>query len=351
MYSKVFFFIFALFCLNACGQVLEDKQIIDPFTATTSLLIVTTPASGDFDPQIATASTQSNSIIGGERDIQLTALSGNSLVFSTSVNNGVWDISTPQRGSGFSFLQYDGVDGDIEVDEEGLNSLNLISDFGSAFRIVYLVDEDTDITLVVYGNGNVCDRVIPVDGIPGNNLQESIISFASFTGNCDFSDIGAIEIYVAGFVNVDFALTTFVTYGEVAPTPSRTPSRSASPTTPETASNTPTPSAAPSQEVNACECDCPAFHCGLVYAVPGDDDDTVDDDIHDDDDIIYRPVYYGPVDDDFINILGDDDEFELISREGGLTVNHNDDDDETGNSSSVLAVSITLLVLVAVSLF
>uniref|UniRef100_A0A7S4MU22 Uncharacterized protein n=1 Tax=Vannella robusta TaxID=1487602 RepID=A0A7S4MU22_9EUKA len=107
------------------------------------------------------------------------------------------------------------------------------------------------------------------------------------------------------------------------------------------------------QEGSNCECDCPAFHCGLVYAVPDDDDDSACDDCdtHDDDDIIYRPVYYGPVDDDFAGILGDDDEFELVSRMGGLTINHIDDDDEiTASSVSALSASFTIVVLVAASL-
>merc|ERR1712137_904165 len=332
MFSKLFLIVLALFALTTCGQLFEDKFFIDDFSAGSDSIIIVTPQEGDFEPISESEFTRGN-MIGGERDIELTAIAGNNLVLTSVVTDGQWFVTTPNGGNGFAFLQYDGIDDSTELNTNGLNDLNLLENFASAFRLVFSAD-------------------IEVPGTGQNpQEQEEVIDYSQFDSNCDFARVGAIEVYVQAFDNVDFELNTFTTYGEVAPTPSRTPSSSATPSPGASASNTPTPSVTPTPAPEGCICDCPNFRCGLIYAVPGDDDDQVDDDNHDDDDIIYRPVYYGPVDDDFDHLLGDDDEFELISLEGGLTVNHNDDDDETTSDSSMISVSAALIVLIAAALF
>jgi len=243
--------------------------------------------------------------------------------------------------------------------------LDLSASGASALRIEYTVDNDITLTVNVYsGSTTPCGSFsFDIEGTGSSVVQEETIAFTQFSGNCPFNNIGAIEVRLPLDKPIDFQITTLLTLGvqtSASPSPSReaVPSASRTPAVAGSASRTPavepsatrtpgaspspTPSATPApSEVVGCECNCPAFRCGLVYAVPGDDDDTVDDDTHDDDDIIYRPVYYGPVDDDFDGIDGDDDEFELISRMGGLTVYHNDDDDD--NSAGLVSFSLFLL--------
>jgi len=328
--------------------------------------IVIVSGGGTFDPITKSAVTESSDIIGGERDIQLTLQEGENQVVSALVRDGVYTVTTSTSGRGFASLVYDGQDGDgVNIDTTGL-SLNLNDNSASAIRLVYSVDVDTTIQLNLYSGSSQCTYSFAADGQP-NVDQTETIDYGDFSGSCNFGNIGAIELLIPLPNPVDIEILTILLVGpavSATPSPSRvvvaasatrtpSPSRvvgssasrtpvvvaSASPTPAASASATPTPS--PSAEVVGCECNCPAFRCGLVYAVPGDDDDTVDDDTHDDDDIIYRPIYYGPVDDDFDGIDGDDDEFPLISRMGGLTIYHNDDDDD--NSAGLVSLSFFLL--------
>merc|ERR1712137_1420727 len=224
MFSKLFLIVLALFALTTCGQLFEDKFFIDDFSAGSDSIIIVTPQEGDFEPISESEFTRGN-MIGGERDIELTAIAGNNLVLTSVVTDGQWFVTTPNGGNGFAFLQYDGIDDSTELNTNGLNDLNLLENFASAFRLVFSVDIDTRITLVVYQGTNVCTA--------------------------------AIEVYVQAFDNVDFELNTFTTYGEVAPTPSRTPSSSATPSPGASASNTPTPSVTPTPAPEGCICDCP----------------------------------------------------------------------------------------------
>jgi len=360
LFSKFFLFTLILLVVGTFGQIFEDKTIIDPFSVNTETFLITTPDSDSFNPITESRSTTTQTVIGGERDIQLTALSGANRVFSTSVTSDEWNVNTPTNANGFAFLQYDGLDGTTSLDENGLGGANFLSNSGFGFRIELTVDIDTILSILIYSGGDECSLDIDIDGEP-EVLQEFFVEFDDFSGNCNFGSVGALEVLVEAFDQVDIAIRTFVVFGEVVvnPSPTRTPTRTPQgrpsidislPSVPEP--SVPDPEEPSEPEPNNCFCDCPDFRCGLVYKVPGDDDDTIDDDIHDDDDLIYRPVYYGyePVDDDFEYILGDDDEHELISRERGLTINHSDDDDESTGAASVISASFALIVVVFVSM-
>jgi len=281
--------------------------------------------------------TTANNLLGGERDLELTAESGPAgRILNSGVSAGEWNVATPNSASGFAVMQWDGTDGDADaLSSDGLGGVDLTdSSRAEAFHAIIETDIETTYTFtVVSPGGGSCSREV---AIPGDDTpNDYFLPYTSFSSGCDFANIGGIEILVEAFDNVDAIISLFAVAGEDDPTPSASPAPSPS--------NSPgvTPSPAPSPE--QCVCMCPIFTCGLIYAQPGDDDDTVDDDTYDDDDLIFRPVYYGPGDDDFDNVVPDDDENEFFSFEGGLSVDANDDDDVTTSSSSVLVVPVLLV--------
>jgi len=327
-------------CLVAASLAQRiDRIIVDDYSSGTNSIVITIPENPNFpivDSDIFTDTSASN-LLGGERDLELTVENGPSnRILVSQVNGGEWNTATPNSASGFAVMQWDGTDNDAaNLNPTGLGGIDL-TDTGLAdeFHAIIETDIDTSYTFTVLSqDGSECSRTVE---IPGDDTpQDYFLGFSTFTQGCDFSDVGAIEILVEAFDNVDSIIYLFAVSGEDDPSPSNTPAPSPS--------NSPgvTPSPAPSPE--ECVCMCPIFTCGLIYAQPGDDDDTVDDDTHDDDDLIFRPVYYGPGDDDFDNVIPDDDENEFFSFEGGLSVDANDDDDVTTNSSSVLAVPVLLV--------
>jgi len=174
----------------------------------------------------STGGATSKNIIGGERDLQYTAETGSSgRVFSSSVSvvdgAGQWEISTPNGGSGTVLMQYDGIDGTMTLNVNGFGPISgttggidiTESGKGVAFRVVVETDIDTAYTFKVYSpSGSSCSATITVKG--GNVPLDVSIPFSSFTGNCDFNDVGAIEIYVDANENVDTITTLFTTLGD-----------------------------------------------------------------------------------------------------------------------------------------
>jgi len=189
----------------------------------------------------STGGATSKNIIGGERDLQYTAETGTSgRVFSTSVSvvnsAGQWEISTPNGGSGTVLMQYDGIDGAMNLNVNGFGPITgspggidiTETGKGVAFRVIVETDIDTAYTFKVYSpSGSVCTSTITVKG--GNVPLDTSVPFAGFTGNCDFNDVGAIEVYVDANENVDTITSLFTTLGDPDTNPSATPSPGTSP--------------------------------------------------------------------------------------------------------------------------
>jgi len=361
------------------AQQREVKIVLDSFRDESPLLQVDTnqgPVNGQTGPKTVFGLVSGNTIVGGQRDAELTvtAAAANTGVISVTVDNGAWATSTPDSDSGFSRLQYDGVDTSMTLQTNGLNNYDLTQNLAESFILDVNSDIASQLTVTVYQGGKTCSRSVDIPSTPGAAPKPYILDYSSFNNNCDFTKVGAIEVRVEAFPAVDIIVTRFATYGLVPTTPSRSPTSTRTPSGVASASRTRTPSPAPSgtrtpspipsqsrtpsptptpssvPSVAVCQCNCPAFRCGVVFKVVDDDDDTIDDDTHDDDDLVYRPVYYGPVDDDFDALTGDDDENEFISFQGGLTLTGiNDDDDnipvmDAENGSGVLTVSLAALV-------
>merc|ERR1719387_3411235 len=117
----------------------QDTLIIDDFTTVTPQIIV------------QTRSTTASDILGGERDLRLTVLSGSdNLVLSSGVSNGLFQCATPAGARGRSTLQFDGVDGSINLNPSGLGGLNFRNNGGNSFRVSVTSDLATRVDFLVY---------------------------------------------------------------------------------------------------------------------------------------------------------------------------------------------------------
>merc|ERR1712217_814040 len=129
-----------------------------------------------------------------------------------------------------------------------------------------------------------------------------VVTFDDLDGDCDLTDVGAIELYLPGNDALDAIMRSFQVVGIDDPMqPSASP--------------TPLPSAAPSQEM--CMCHCPIFTCALIFD-PDDDENN---------------AYY----------FDDDDEGQVIGSNG--TINYYDF--ETESAGVMVQISTLVVVLVA----
>jgi len=253
----------------------RDVDSVDAFETVTPDIIITLPQNPSF-PISLFRNTNGNDVIGGQRNILLTANSGvANLVLASGISNEEFFASTPNGASGSVLVQYDGDDGSISLSPNGLGGADLTAEGAFAFHLVMETDIPTTCTLRVYSgtDNNYCSALFV---LPGDDmLHDYYLSYLAFdtVGNgCDFANVGAIELFINMFENVDVLLVQFTTWGPVplspTPTRTRTPSPSGISITP---TNSPTPSVTPTASPIICKCHCPTFRCALFL---DDDDDN-----------------------------------------------------------------------------
>jgi len=218
------------------AQDTEVKFIIDSFDDTSPTLIVVTdaggvPANGQSNENFVTGST----IFGGERDLQLEALTGvENLVLSSVITDSTFSASTPNGATGQTLLQLDGVDGTIILNPSGTfgsaNS-NFLQNGGDTLHFVAQTDQTTTIDIRIYsGSANsVCTASLTVQG--GDQQREFTVPFSSFSSGCDFTRVGAFEFEVTMNNAVDIVITQIDVSGPVA----------------------------------VCQCFCPAYTCAIQF--------------------------------------------------------------------------------------
>jgi hypothetical protein len=289
----------ALLFATVLAQTKVDRIKVDDYeTGTNNVLIVLSTNLTSSQPPVTQVSIYTSpngatdkSILGGERDLEYIVTSGAaSRVFSSSVSivdgSGQWEVSTPNGATGSVLMQYDSLDNSINLDVKGFTKITGTSagidltegGLGESFHTTIEADVATSYSINVYSpNGNKCTTTKSVPA--GNKLQDNIIPFSSFTGSCDFKNVGAIEISIQALANVDSVVTLFATQGSPDPaTPSLTSSPSISNSPSKGASPSPSPSSLPAKE---CFCQCPAFTCELIFDVDDDNNHAlffVDDD-------------------------------------------------------------------------
>jgi len=318
---KVAFFLAFLLALVAAQEV--DLIIIDDFTvgANEHLIVVTLDSDlSRNDPPVTDQDSFSqpgcSGLIGCSRDMEMRVLTGfNGRSFSSeifSIANGFfdaeWSVSNPKTSSSIATLQYDGQDGSFALDTSGLGGIDLT--VGGTARS-YVISAVTDIriqyTTEVYDrSGGVCELEITIPATPGEyDYDETFFEFGfdDFDGDCDFTDVGAIELFLPSNDAVD-AIVRIVKITGVVPNPS--------------GSSSPVPSVIPPPPPETCMCHCPIFTCQLIFD-PDDDDEN--------------NAYY----------FDDDDEREVIGSNG--TINYYDF--ETASSGVMIKVSTLLLAVVA----
>lgn len=196
------------------GGGFEDKIIIDDFTVTTPVVVVITSGAGA-PPALSDSSFDSGvSILGSERDVIVTILSGNSgAVLTAGTSNSEFTTTAPSNAEGEVRLQYDGVDGSENLDSaSGLGGLDFSA--GNALRFSAASDISTTFDVTLCSTGSVCDtETISVVGSVG--FQDFTINFTSFSG-VNVNSISALEFFIDSDTAVDFTLDVISVIGPLS---------------------------------------------------------------------------------------------------------------------------------------
>jgi len=209
-------FVLLLVMFYSCSFAQEitldsQKIVIDHFTVPTLPVILVINNQQVF-PFSNSASTQSDTILGGERDLLLTVEEGNrGLLLSTDVNDRSWNVQTPNEASGFAIMQYDGIDGSTHLDNVGLNGTDFTVGGATSFRLLIQSDVKTTYAFRIF-SGNTMSQ-FRTDIPPNRRPTEFIINFVRFTGNANFRNVGAFEIEINAFEGVDTYVSFIGTHG------------------------------------------------------------------------------------------------------------------------------------------
>merc|ERR1712063_32445 len=277
MRASAIFLLFAL-CAIAFAQTVDRFSVDDftrgsdvsnsqqvTFTATTALT-ESDPVQTAFNSRVYDncVSGIDAALLGCAREMYIDVYLSNAgrdfvsaiLPFSNLDFEGSWDISTPKGGNADYWLQYDGGNGSRDVDINGLGGLDL-TDEESAFYSVGIYSP----------NGGICEGAVDIDVIIGTDYTRDDIAndidFSEFTGDCDFTNVGAVDVLVPSVDGVDAVITQITGIGLPDPSASQTPAPSPTRTPEPSASRTPSPS-------GPCVrfCTCPSFTCAILYDNP-----------------------------------------------------------------------------------
>jgi len=337
-----------------------DTQIIDTFVSGDNSVVILSQSNSHFPIVESNFSRPANptGLLGGERDLIVTMSSGANKILSSEVTPSevaAWVTGAPSAPtSGTAVMQWDGKDGSPNLSVNGLGGIDFVQGgLAKQLRLEISNDQATSYTVLVTTiGGGQCTFVQQLNAatvLPPPIVNYTIL-FTQFSGNCDFTKVGAVQITIDALPDVDTSLYSFAVNGPNVATTTQTPTRS--PVFPSVSgapspSRIPNPSGTPSPPPSngKCVCVCPVFTCGLIFAQPVDDDGA-----NDDEDLIYRPVYYAAANGAFNNVAGndDDDNLDLI---GGLTASGhaNDDIDKAsnapfGSSGNSLFVSVFMMI-------
>ena len=199
--------------INVSSTQAEGTLIrtIDSFDTTTHEVSDSTNDSTRVGSSVAAPET-----LGGERDIFVSKTSDVGVV-TISVNDpnlpGILAFDSEQRGDGRWNVSWDGADGNaLVLNDAGLGGTDLTS-AGTAegFRLQIGADNPGGTATVrvytddgVAGTANrVSQTVIQIPDTGGAATSTEYVPFSTFTGNADFTNVGAVEMDIAGFPNIN----------------------------------------------------------------------------------------------------------------------------------------------------
>ncbi len=162
----------------------------------------------------------SSGILGGFRDLEALGNADNFLETRLKVDNGVLSFSNNVGTLGAGLIVWDGDDDPSTVNSTGLGGIDITQDGGTNLDGFFLDILSADLgglelAFTVYDTNSNTSSLSQVFDTPVSNsspLNASFL-FSNFVGNADFTNVGAIELAIAGPEEIDATLDLF----EIAP--------------------------------------------------------------------------------------------------------------------------------------
>jgi len=194
--------------------------VIDSFGGDIQLL------QSDAGTLFSQGTTVNAGVLGGERDVtlsQTSAQGGGRLLVNEANISGVLDFSMEVGSTGVATIVWDGVDGNENIDADGLGGFDLTAGgLDNAFSLIVSFDDlPTELSMTVYsGEQNVSKASVLVNSPVGAGAeQEYLLLFSDFAvvsgSGADFTSAGAVVLEIDHFTPAtDFQLDMVQTVPE-----------------------------------------------------------------------------------------------------------------------------------------
>jgi len=149
--------------------------------------------------------TPCSGLLGCERDAEIVIFSGDDGDrFTLELSGGEMEYVAPSGTITTLTLQYDGIDQDFDLDEEGLDSTDITS-FNS-FVISASLNGAVSARITVYDSDeDTCRVEFSMD----DNDDNYVIAFSRLSSGCNMQDVGAIELEISANGGVQFIGNSF----------------------------------------------------------------------------------------------------------------------------------------------
>lgn len=178
----------------------NTSLIIDTYTTRMSKVTVTNNTSGGDKAGVTRFKTNSTTILGGERDLGVfyEQYGGATQGSSFSIEDGRFLVATGEPCSATVTLQWDGEDGSMDLQADGLGSVDLTDNgTASSFSFQYSAETGGDASVYVYSGSADDFCVYETTLVEGTDFSTASFAFASFrsvSAGCSFDNVGAVEL-------------------------------------------------------------------------------------------------------------------------------------------------------------
>lgn len=226
--------------LAVSGLIQRTAQTVQTVTITPAQAAGTADTSIDtFDTtaQVVTADivtpTVSSAVaateaLGAERDlfVNLTSGSGSIELSADTSTPNVLEFIASTTGTGSRIITYDGADGNaVTINPTGLGGVNL-TNAGAVVGLRFRIGADQnsgELTIRIYSNASdFSAATVPIPNTGGVASQDVVVRFTDFAigggAGANFSNVGAIQLEIAGVAAVDGQLDIIETVGRTLST-------------------------------------------------------------------------------------------------------------------------------------
>jgi hypothetical protein len=192
--------------LLGTGSAQAGTLILDDFSAAQDVGLL--DISG-FIPSSSQTGPNS-SILGGFRDLEALGNADNFLETRLRVDNGVLSFSNNVGTLGAGLIVWDGNDDPTTVDSTGLGGIDITQNGGTDLDGFFLDILSADLAglelaFTVYDTNNNTSSLAQIFDTPVSSASPLTAGFlfSDFVGNADFTNVGAIELAIAGPEEID----------------------------------------------------------------------------------------------------------------------------------------------------